>query len=59
MKPKDLFLVITKPLKTMLNRKNRLFNNYKNMVIKLRVILGLKLFVLNANKQWKLQNYLI
>ena len=33
MKPKDLFLVttpwITKPLKTMLNRKNRLFNNYK------------------------------
>ena len=25
------------------------------MVIKLRVKLGLKLFVLNANKQWKLQ----
>ena len=31
---------ITKPLKTMLNRKNRLFKNYKKMVIKLRIKLG-------------------
>ena len=35
---------IAKPLKTMLNRKNRLFNNYKKMIIKLRIKLGSKLF---------------
>ena len=29
------------------------------MVIKLRIKLGLMLFVLNVNKQWKLLNYLI
>ena len=45
---------ITKPLKTMLNRKNRLFNNYKKMVMKF----GSKPFVLNVNKQWN-QNFLI
>ena len=39
---------ISKSLKTMLNRKNRLFNNYKKMVIKLRLKLGSKLFVSNA-----------
>ena len=50
---------ITKSLKTILNRKSRLFNNYKKMVIKLRVKLGSKLFILNANKQWELQNYFI
>ena len=32
---------ITKPLKTMLNRKNRLFKNYKNIAIRKRIRLGL------------------
>ena len=31
----------------------------KDMVIKLRIKLGLMLFVLNVNRQWKLQNCLI
>ena len=48
---------ITKPLKSMLNRKNRLLNNYT--VIKLRIKLGWMLFVLTVNKRWKLLNYRI
>ena len=36
---------ITKPIKTMLNKKNRLFKNYKNIVIRMRIRLGLMHFV--------------
>ena len=49
----------TKLLKTMLNRKIDFSITTKKMVIKLRIKLGAELFVLNANKQWKLHNYLI
>ena len=53
---------ITKSLQTMLNRKNILFKNYnkhKAKIIKLRIKLGSTFFALNANKQCKLQNFLI
>ena len=49
---------ISQPLKAMLKRKNRFFNNYKGTVIKL-IKLGLMLFESNASRQWKLQNCLI
>ena len=42
---------ITKPLKAMINRKNRLFKNYKkNIDIRKRIKSGLKYFVLNVKK---------
>ena len=50
---------ITKPLKTMLNRKIDFSTITKDTVIKLRMKLDLMLFVLNVNTQWKLPNYLI
>ena len=39
---------ITKPIKTMLNRKNRLFKNKKNIIITMMLSLGLMHFVLNV-----------
>ena len=50
---------ITKPLKTMLNRKNRLFNNYKKMAIKQMIKLDLTLSVLNVKRQLKMPKILI
>ena len=44
---------ITKPLKTMLNRKNRFFESYKNMVTRLRTKLGLKLINYLLDKHGK------
>ena len=48
---------MTKSLKTMPNRKNRLFKNYKNIVTRKKTTSGLKYFVLNVKKQLKLPNY--
>ena len=42
---------ITKSLKTMLNRKNRLFKNYKNIVIRKGIKLGSTLFALYVKQQ--------
>ena len=50
---------ITKPLKTMLNRKNRLLKIIKNIAIRLRIKLGLMHSALNVKMQLKLPNYLI
>ena len=41
---------------------NQTTENYaitKDTYIKLMIKLGLMVFILNVNKQWKLQNYLI
>ena len=46
---------ITKPLKTMLNRKNRLFKNYKKHGYKAED--KARLFAANVNEQLKLLNY--
>ena len=48
---------ITKPLKTMLNRKNRLFKNYKKHRYK-RIKSGLKYSALNVKKQLNQPNFL-
>ena len=50
---------INKPLKRMLNRKNRLYKNYKGIVTEKRTKLGWILFVANVNWQLKMPNYLI
>ena len=43
---------ITKPLKTMLNRKNRLYKSFSNVMdTKKKINLGLMLFVLNVSRQ--------
>ena len=48
---------ITKPLKTMLNRKNRLFlKTTKDMAINQNTKSGLITFVMNARNQSKLRN---
>ena len=47
---------ITKSLNTMLNRKNRLFKNYKNIVIRKGIKLGSTHFALNVKQQLKLPN---
>ena len=50
---------ITKPIKTMLNRKNRLFKNYKKHRYKDEDLrLGSTHFVLNVKRQSQLQNQL-
>ena len=49
---------IIKPIKTMLNRKNRLFKNYKKHRYKDEDKFGSMHFVLNVKRQSKLQNQL-
>ena len=47
---------ITKPLKAMLNRKNKLFKTTKDMGINQRTKLNLTIFVKNVKRQLKLPN---
>ena len=50
---------ITKPLKTMLNRKNRLYKSYKRHGYKDEDKVRLDAFGLNVNRKWRMQNHLI